>query len=262
MKSLIEFWKKDIINKLIVLVSLALAIGVVGVVIVAFTMLGGGSFMDVFTGILPAKATPTFDVNSFLTPRTVTPSPYTATPRPTIAVVLTDTPTLPTEDQPSPTLEALATLGPAASPTQAGPVGLACIPGNPRKTGHVVEVLDGNTIRALIDGLVYVVRYIGVSAPDQPAFVNAAKVYNQQLVYGREITLIPDVSPKDDRGRLLYYVMVGDKFVNLEMIRQGLGLAVDLPPDSACAATFQDAQKSAMSELLGMWSVPANTPVP
>lgn len=272
MKKLIEFWKKDIINKLILLISLALVIGVLGMAVAAFTMLGGRSFMDAFTGILPARATPTFNVNSFLTPRTVTPILQTATPRPTRTLTPTDLPTLIPTDGPSPTFEAFMTLGPAATlepaatlpavatPTQAGPIGLACIPGNPRKTGHVVEVLDGNTVRILIDGLVYVVRYIGVTAPDQPAFITAAKAKNQELAYGEEVTLIPDVNAKDDRGRLLYYVMVGDKFINLEMIRQGLGLAVDFPPDSACAATFTDAQQSAMTAKLGLWSAPETTP--
>ncbi len=270
MKSLIAFWKKDIINKLIILVSLALVVGVAGFAYILLNMPAGRSFLEAFSDILPARPTPTFDIRVYLTPLTATASPHTATPLPTVAIGMTDTPPLPTSDQPSPTVEAPATL--ASSPTvEAGspsptsspiPAELSCIPANNHKTANVVEVVDGNTVRALIDGFVYTVRYIGVGPVTDARFVDAARIKNRELAYGREVTLIADFSLQDDRGRLLYYVLAGDTFINLEMIKAGFGTALDTPPNSSCAPLFLDAQLKAIEAKLGQWSVPTPTPRP
>lgn len=56
-----------------------------------------------------------------------------------------------------------------------------------------------------------------------------------------EITLIPDQTDKDARGRLLRYVFIGNTFVNCELIAQGYARAADKPPNSACAEYFQGA---------------------
>jgi endonuclease YncB( thermonuclease family) len=63
------------------------------------------------------------------------------------------------------------------------------------------------------------------------------------LVYGKDVSLVADVSNKDENGRLLRYVVAGNTFVNLEMIFQKLGTAVDIPPDSACAQIFNQAEQ-------------------
>ncbi|MEW5938587.1 MAG: thermonuclease family protein [Chloroflexota bacterium] len=287
MKSLITFWKKDIINKMIVLVSLALIAGVIGAIVLAAIFLPGNSAGFSFTDIFPARATATFDVNLYLTPRTATVSPYTRTPTPTVAVRLPETATLLPELQPptstldataeavsamtvaasilSPTIFVQPTSGAAPSatlPPTLPAAGAACIPPNATKTGRVVEVLDGNTLRVIIDGPTYVARYIGVGAPEHPAFAEAARLKNQELVYAKDVTLVPSVAPKDDRGRLLFYVLVGEKFINLEIIQQGLGLALDVPPNTECSPVFKAAQQQAMSAGLGMWMFPTATPGP
>jgi len=269
MKSLLAFWKKDIINKLIIIVLLGLVGAVFAFGWLIFNMPQGRSLTEAFADFLPQQATPTFDLNSYLTPGANIPAFTTATleivATPT-STVLPFTPTvellIPTlEILPSPTLEIpTQTLQP---PTQVVSSGLACIPNNLHKTGKVLEVLDGNTVRALLkdDGLVYVVRYIGVVAPADKKYSVLAEQKNTELVYGKEIILIKDVNDKDDRGRLLRYVLVGDTFVNFEMIQRGLGTALDVPPDSACAQAFEQAEQSASDSMLGVWS-PTATPKP
>jgi endonuclease YncB( thermonuclease family) len=259
MKSLIAFWKKDIINKLIIIVLLGLA----GMVFVfgwlIFNMPQGRSFSEAFADFLPRQATPTFDINIYLTPATNTPAAPTATRFPVFQPTSTLPPPTPKVELPTPTLEVpTPTLQP---PTQIASNRSTCIPNNPRQTGKVVEVLDGNTVRALLrdNGLIYVVRYIGVAAPVDNIYSVAAEQKNTQLVYGKEIVLIKDVNDKDDRGRLLRYVLVGDMFVNLEIIQQGLGAVLDVPPDSACAQVFKQAEKAAGTSMLGIWS-PTTTP--
>ncbi|RIK27837.1 MAG: hypothetical protein DCC54_02000 [Anaerolineae bacterium] len=50
-------------------------------------------------------------------------------------------------------------------------------------------------------------------------------------------------------------MLLDGQLVNLELIRQGLGLALDAPPNSSCAALFQQAQPEAMSAKAGQRSL-------
>lgn len=258
MRSLIEFWKKDIINKMIVVVLLALAGMTTAIVWMVMNMPQGRSVQDALAEFMPTEAVPTVDLETVLTPS----ADVTAMPTATFVVLPTFTlppPTLPplqptqTSELPALTLP-LPTQTLAPVPVQVYSAGAECIPANPPQTGQVVEVLDGNTIRVLIDKLVYVVRYIGVDAPANPVYAEAAKIANSGLVYGREIVMFSDISDKDSRGRFLRYVMQGDTFVNQALIQQGLGTALDLPPDSACAAVFAQAEQTASDAKLGIWT--------
>jgi peptide/nickel transport system permease protein len=116
----------------------------------------------------------------------------------------------------------------------------ACIPDNPSQTGRVVEIIDGNTVKVLIGEYVYVVRYIGIDVPNMsdPEGTEAA-FKNADLVYRKDVTLIPDQTDQDARGRLLRYVLIGDTFINYELIAKGFARAADAPLNSACAEFFQ-----------------------
>jgi endonuclease YncB( thermonuclease family) len=63
-----------------------------------------------------------------------------------------------------------------------------------------------------------------------------------------------DKTDKDDRGRLLRYVIIDNIFINMEMIRKGFGAALDVPPDSSCAQVFQQAEQTARAALTGIWA--------
>ena len=105
-----------------------------------------------------------------------------------------------------------------------------------------MEIIDGNTVKVLIGEYVYVVRYIGIDVPDASEPDGPEATFkNAELVYQKEITLIPDQTDKDSPGRLLRYVLIGDTFVNYELIAQGFAQAIDEPPNSACAEFFQGA---------------------
>jgi len=264
MKSLIAFWKRDIINKLIVIVMLALAGAGLAFIWLIFNMPQGMSLQDAFSDFIPARATPTFNINSYLTPGAMPPA-LIATATEAYVSAPTFTPFVPPPvdistpaiNAPTPAPELIPTLA-AASPTQQiQPTDFGCIPNNPRQTGRVVEVLDGNTVRVLLKetGLIYTVRYAGVTAPEDKIFGEAAKQKNTAFVYGqdKEIVLIQDQTDKDDRGRLLRYALVDNTFVNLELIRQGLGSAANVS-DLACAQVFKQAEQAAQAALTGMWT--------
>jgi len=121
----------------------------------------------------------------------------------------------------------------------------ACIPvDNGLEMGAVTSVIDGDTIRVDINGQNYSVRYIGIDAPERDAgdpMYEEASQKNSELVAGRNVILVRDESETDTFDRLLRYVLVGNTFVNLELVRGGYAEAKAYPPDTACHETFKAA---------------------
>lgn len=140
--------------------------------------------------------------------------------------------------------------------------GADCIPDNPPQTGKVVDVVDGDTIKVLLDedGMTYSVRYIGMDTPEDTSqieyFRPEATAKNSELVYGKNVTMIKDVSETDRYGRLLRYVIADNLFVNYELVAQGYAKAASYPPDVACIPTFQAAEGKASVFKLGLWGTP------
>jgi len=143
--------------------------------------------------------------------------------------------------------------------------GASCIPNNTPQTGMVVKVVDGDTIKVRLDqdGLVYSVRYIGMDTPENTTskefFGQEASDKNAELVANKSVIMIKDVSETDRYDRLLRYILVGDIFVNYELVAQGYANAVSYPPDTACLGTFRVAEADAAAAHLGFWAI---TPTP
>ena len=157
-------------------------------------------------------------------------------------------------------------------PSEADPLGvlytdsaaLSCLPNDaPREEASVVDVIDGDTIGVEINKRRYRVRYIGIDTPETSAqieyFGNEATERNRFLVENRKVILIKDISETDRYGRLLRYVLVGDVFVNYELVRGGYAKAYTYPPDIACADIFRETERQAHQEHLGLWT---ETPMP
>jgi len=202
-----------------------------------------------------ANATPTPEptiTTMYFTPRVAVETSTSELQLPTLAVPTSVPPTpIPTQAAPTAvTLKATQTATAVKAPVNGD---MACIPTNPSQTGKVLDVVDGNTLKVMIDGLTYTVRYIGVAVPSGPAYANAAAFENGKLVFTKVVTLIPDATNKDASGRLLRYVTLGNAFVNNEMIAKGWGSAVDSPPNSACTQTFSTAEQAARAAKLGQW---------
>jgi len=134
-----------------------------------------------------------------------------------------------------------------------------CVPqGTARMDGEVVDIIDGDTIDVrLEDGHEYRVRYIGIDTPERgELFYSEASNYNEEIVSGKAVTLVRDVSETDRFGRLLAYVVTDNVFVNYHIIRSGYATAVTFPPDVACADTFAEAERLAREEGAGLWGPP------
>lgn len=128
----------------------------------------------------------------------------------------------------------------------------------------VSRVIDGDTIE-LDNG--DKVRYIGIDTPETldprkpvQCFGKNASGKNKELVEGKPVWLVKDVSDKDKYGRLLRYVYLGDPgqgssvFVNLELVRQGFAHSSTYPPDIKYQEKFIEAEREARDAGRGLWS--------
>lgn len=133
--------------------------------------------------------------------------------------------------------------------------------GDPKFGGvlaQVVDVVDGDTIRVVIDGREYSVRYIGMDAPEttfgkSEPYGRLATDLNRQLVGGKTVELVKDVSETDRYGRLLRYVYMGDTFVNAEIVRQGYAHSASFPPDISKQDVLLQAEREARENNRGLW---------
>ena len=118
----------------------------------------------------------------------------------------------------------------------------------------MVAVTDGDTIRVLLQGQEYPVRYIGIDTPEAgQRNTTAARDQNAALVSGKTVRLEKDVSDTDRYGRLLRYVWVGDIMVDAELVRQGYAQAATFPPDVKYQKKFSALQKEAQTAGRGLW---------
>jgi micrococcal nuclease len=201
---------------------------------------------------------PTLDPNAIQTAIAETFSAQERLNTPTNTSLPTGTP-LPAE-----TLPAVETATPLSTPLiilQTG-IGASCIPDHPPQTGKIVDVVDGDTIKVLMDddGQTYTVRYIGMDTPESTSQVEyfgaEAASKNVQLVFGKNLTLVRDVSETDRYGRLLRYVIVDGLFINYELVAQGYANTASFPPDITCIPTFLEAEGQARASKLGLWIAP------
>jgi micrococcal nuclease len=126
-----------------------------------------------------------------------------------------------------------------------------------QQTFKVTKVIDGDTIE-IENG--QKVRYIGIDTPEMDdkdstkvCYARQAFEKNKELVEGKEVKLVKDVSETDKYGRLLRYVYVGEIFVNDYLVKNGYANAVTYPPDVKYQEQFRQAEEEAKNNNLGFW---------
>ncbi len=180
------------------------------------------------------------------------------------AMPKTDTPTsMPSE---TPTSTPQDTPTPTGLPLESNIPGAYCLPLNTERMRVLVtRAIDGDSIEVAIGNQAFVVRYIGLDAPDLTPQIEwqapQAMAANSDMVSGKFVIIIKDVSDTDANGHLLRYVLVDNLFVNYELIRQGYAQLQIQAPDLACEAAFRGAELEAQAALKGIWSAkPTDTP--
>jgi len=124
-------------------------------------------------------------------------------------------------------------------------------PTEPTRLATVTYIQDGDTIK--INGEEWI-RYLGINTPEsgRPYFSEATNE-NKKLVEEKEIKLEFDVQTKDQYGRTLAYVWVGDTMVNLELVCRGYANVYTLPPNVKYSELFLEAEQEAREAQRGLW---------
>jgi endonuclease YncB( thermonuclease family) len=129
-----------------------------------------------------------------------------------------------------------------------------------RQRARIVKIVDGDTVdvRMRATGLVKRVRMLGIDTPEVSTCGYAAATSSLTAVapVGTRVTLVSDPSQarKDRYGRLLRYVMKGDRDVNRAQLRRGYAQVFVVAGDPfRRVSSYRDALASARANDRGLW---------
>ena len=138
-------------------------------------------------------------------------------------------------------------------------------PTGPTEDATLVRVVDGDTIRAIVGGKEYRIRFIGMNTPElneasaatPEPFAELATQANARLLAGGRLVLERDVSETDRYGRLLrdIWVEAGGQWtlVNLALVDQGYAQVSTFPPDVKYVDALLAAGRAARAAGRGLW---------
>jgi micrococcal nuclease len=134
---------------------------------------------------------------------------------------------------------------------------------------QVIRVVDGDTIVVEYGGKFEKVRMLCVNTPesihpDKKQNIPMGKVasrYTQKKLIGKNVDLEFEIKKlRGNYGRLLAYVFVDRKNLNLDLIRQGLSpYYTKYGKSEKYDAEFRAAEKQARKEKLNIWGDPELT---
>ncbi len=149
------------------------------------------------------------------------------------------------------------------TPAPAQPYPGLSMPAEAQGPFAVTRVVDGDTVRVLIDGQDTPVRLIGIDtpetvAPNRPVECAGpeASVYAEQLMAGDRVylELDPTQGTYDRYNRVLAYVWLEDDvMVNLALLQTGLAEEYTYNDVYKYQQLFQEVEEQAQDDLLGQW---------
>lgn len=123
-------------------------------------------------------------------------------------------------------------------------------------TGKCVGVTDGDSLFVLLDGREEEVRLEGIDCPEyRQAFSKRARQFTSSLVFGKQVR-VREVT-RDNYGRMIGRVYVGETDVSLELVRAGLAWHYKRYSKDTL---LSDAEVTARRNKVGLWVDP--DPVP
>ena len=125
---------------------------------------------------------------------------------------------------------------------------------------YVTRVVDGNVIYAALGQQIEAIRYLGVGVPfiahptrGPEPYASVVLDMNRELVDGKWVRLAFDTRQRDEHGRLLAYVWVGQVFVNAALVYRGYAEAERDGVNPRYAAYFQSLEADARRTRRGLW---------
>lgn len=162
--------------------------------------------------------------------------------------------------------------GPAGGPAPYGPSGASAGRAGDAGRVHTVQaqvskVVDGDTIKVLVNGVQETVRLLLIDTPEtvhptkgaEPFGAEASHFVKQTLPEGSFVTLELNVNERDKYNRHLAYVWVNGQMLNMALVAVGLAkIAYVSSGDFKYLPALQQAELNARMNGLGIWSLPAN----
>lgn len=154
---------------------------------------------------------------------------------------------------------------PAGASASIAPTDALGAPTGALQVATLVRVVDGDTIRVVVNGVEERVRYIGINTPElyprgpeTPApLAEAATNANITVLGSSRLILETDISERDRFGRLLRNVWIERDgtwvFVNLRLVADGFARVSTFPPDVKYVDLLRDAERAAREGHLGLW---------
>lgn len=155
---------------------------------------------------------------------------------------------------------------PSVSTSSPEPIpGAPAAPTGPTEDATLVRVVDGDTIWAIVGGVEFRIRYVGMNTPElneasaasSEPFAEMATQANARLLAGGRLVLERDVSESDRYGRLLrdIWVEAGGQWtlVNLALVDEGYAQVSTFPPDVKYVDALLTAERAARAAGRGLW---------
>lgn len=119
--------------------------------------------------------------------------------------------------------------------------------------GPFVSVVDGDTFKAKVQGVVMTFRLLGIDAPerDQPYGSNSTAELDQLIRKQNLVLVFADV---DSYGRIVTQAWVGNINVNAEMVRRG---AAWFESEYSHDEQLYVVENAARDRKVGLWALPA-----
>lgn len=126
----------------------------------------------------------------------------------------------------------------------------------------VVDIVDGDTIKVMVDSNEETVRLLGVDTPETKdprrgvqCFGRAASEYTKQMLMGQAVKLVTDPMEqnRDSFGRLLRYVYLLDgTMINETLVANGYAFVFEKYPTTR-TERLKVLEQRAKSRSLGLW---------
>jgi len=131
----------------------------------------------------------------------------------------------------------------------------------------VKRVVDGDTLVVDLGGVEERVRLIGIDTPESVhpdasrnvPYGEVASAYTKSRLDGQSVALEFDVEERDQYGRLLAYIWIGDELFNETLVLEGHAQVSTYPPNVRYVELFTSAQNAARETEKGVWGIEADT---
>lgn len=165
--------------------------------------------------------------------------------------------------EPAPSTNTNARIA-SESSTKAISPAIAPVASEAKKLYQVLDVVDGDTFKASVNGTNQTVRLIGVDTPETKdprklvqCFGSEASAQSTALMKSKNVRLEADKtqSDKDKYGRLLRYAYLEDgTLINKKLIELGYAHEYTYEVPYKFQADFKQAETKARSSAVGLWS--------